>query len=438
MQGGRHHSERIGVLASSSKGLRLPTMPSELLAQRAKDNRDADLEYEQRLGWVQLLNSVALMRPDAVSIWRDPEVRKRLSWYRQVMTGDAPAKYLLCRKISTELKPSEASENELWAEHQKLSGELCDLLRSVENGFETPVRRRDQSPNFLDLKGELVNRMLKHCNFCEWNCRVNRAEGKIGFCRLDETTSVGSYFHHYGEEAPLIGTSGEGGSGTIFFESCNAHCTFCQNWDISQPKTKTSIIGEVVTPARLAKIAEDLARDGAANINYVGGEPTIDLHTIVDSLRYMSKSVPLVWNSNMYCTVETMRILADLIDLWLPDFKFWRDECAKRLMWVGAKASYPEIVKRNHVLAAEHGSMIIRHLVMPGHVECCTKPILDFISETIGDKVLVNIMGQYYPSNLVTKNPEKYREIARRPTRTEMQDAYDHARMLGLEFEQVS
>jgi putative pyruvate formate lyase activating enzyme len=126
------------------------------------------------------------------------------------------------------------------------------------------------------------------------------------------------------------------------------------------------------------------------------------------------------------------------MDLWLPDFKFWRDECAKRLMWVGAKASYPEVVKRNHVFAAEHGSMIIRHLVMPGHIECCTKPILDFISETIGDKVLVNIMAQYYPSNMVPRNPEKYPDIARYPSKKEIQEAYDYARTLGLQFEQVS
>ena len=199
-----------------------------------------------------------------------------------------------------------------------------------------------------------------------------------------------------------------------------------------------NIIGEAVTPVRLAEIAEELASEGAANINYVGGEPTIDLHTIVNSLTHMSTSIPLIWNSNMYCTMETMRILADLTDLWLPDFKFWRDECAKRLMWVGAKASYPEVVKRNHVFAAEHGSMIIRHLVMPGHIECCTKPILDFISETIGDKVLLNIMAQYYPSNMVPRNPEKYPDIARYPSRKEINDAYDYARVLGLQFEQVS
>lgn len=331
-----------------------------------------------------------------------------------------------------------ATEEELWSEHATLSRKLEEIISHVAEGSGSGWDLPDSHPNLLELNGELVNRMLEHCNFCEWNCRINRAQGKIGFCRLDKTTSVGSCFHHYGEEAPLIGVRGKGGSGTIFFESCNAHCVYCQNWDISQPKSKENVVGEIVTPARVAEIADRLLLDGAANINYVGGEPTVDLHTILNSLKYMMESGPLIWNSNMYCTMEAMKILADVIDLWLPDFKFWKDECARRLMWVGAKASYPDIAKRNHVFAADHGSMIIRHLVMPSHVECCTKPILEYIAQTMGEKVLVNVMAQYYPANLVTRNLEKYSEIARYPSRKEIQDAYAHARALGVEFEQVS
>ncbi len=384
------------------------------------------------------LASVASMRPDAVTVWRDPEVRRRLSWYRQVMISRFPAKFILCRKVQAEEVLSDVEEDALWTEHNELSEELSELIMNLGNGSLDYHNLKDCHPNLLDLKCELVNRMLEHCNFCEWNCRVNRAQGKVGFCRLDSTTSVGSYFHHYGEEAPLIGVGGRGGSGTIFFESCNSHCVFCQNWDISQPKTKNSIVGETVSPARLAEITEELAREGAANINYVGGESTVDLHTIINSLKYVRRSVPLVWNSNMYCSMDTMKILRDIVDLWLPDFKFWNDECAKRLMWVGAKASYPDTARRNHVFAVNHASMIVRHLVLPGHVECCTKPILNFIAGTMGQKVLVNVMAQYYPANMVARTPEKYSDIARCPSRDEIQQAYAHARTLNLEFEQVS
>ena len=136
--------------------------------------------------------------------------------------------------------------------------------------------------------------------------------------------------------------------------------------------------------------------------------------------------------------METMEILADLIDLWLPDFKFWEDACAKRLMCLGGKASYREVVKRNHIFAAEHGSMIIRHLVMPHHLECCTQPILEFIADKMRDRVLVNVMAQYYPANLVKLYPTKYQDIACTPSEGEIRRAYEIARSLGLEFAQVS
>jgi len=108
------------------------------------------------------------------------------------------------------------------------------------------------------------------------------------------------------------------------------------------------------------------------------------------------------------------------------------------LMRVGAKASYPDIAKRNHVFTADHGSIIIRHLVIPWHVECCTKPIPDFIAETVGEKGLVNVMAQYYPANLVARIPDKYPDVARRLSREEIQRAYAYARALNLQFEQVS
>lgn len=385
-----------------------------------------------------MFSKIAQMRPDAVSIWRDPEVNSRLFWYRQVMIRRLPPKFMLCAAIPAGLS-LEATEEELWSKHGKLSTQLSERVTNLAKDPSQEAKPvKALHPNFLDLKSELVDRMLRHCNFCEWNCNVNRAEGRIGFCRLDKTTFVDSYFHHHGEESPLIGVESQGGSGTIFFESCNSRCTFCQNSSISQPKTIPGVAGEAVAPIRLAEIADQLAWEGAGNINYVGGEPTVDLHTIINSLNYMTQSVPLVWNSNMYCTMEAMSILADIVDLWLPDFKFWEDECAKRLMLVGSKASYPDVVKRNHIFAAEHGSMIIRHLVMPNHVECCTKPILHFISDTVGSKCLVNIMSQYYPANMVTRDPRRYAEIARRPTSDELEEAFGYAQSLGIEFQQIS
>ncbi|MEM2591266.1 MAG: pyruvate formate lyase-activating protein, partial [Thermofilaceae archaeon] len=145
-------------------------------------------------------------------------------------------------------------------------------------------------------------------------------------------------------------------------------------------------------------------------------------------------NVPLLWNSNMYMSVEALQLLLDIIDIWLPDFKYGNDECALRLSKV---PRYFEVVSRNHKMAHDSGDMIIRHLVLPNHVECCTKPALKWISENC-PRALVNIMDQYRPEHLVAFYPEKYREIARRPSPRELEEAYAFADELGLVWRPVS
>lgn len=368
-------------------------------------------------------------RPDARLVWENKEVRARLFWYRGVMVDEKPAKFLICKRIEAPDDLAALPTDELWRLHSKLSGEFFKVLASVERGETVIGELHVPRTSFLDVKVELVRRMLKSCVFCERRCKVDRAAGERGFCRLDRTARVSSWFHHWGEEAPLIG---RGGSGTIFFSSCNLRCIFCQNWDIST----NPLSGIEVDPLTLARMAEVLRKEGAANINYVGGEPTPNLHVIVESLRHLKVNVPLLWNSNMYCSTETMTILAELIDIWLPDFKYGNDECAVRL---SGAPGYFAFATRNHRLAyeASSGNMIIRHLVLPGHLECCTKPILEWIARNT-PRALVNIMEQYRPEHLVLKHPERYPDIARRVSRGEMKEAYDYARNLGILFEPVS
>ena len=374
-------------------------------------------------------------RPDALTVWHEPEVRHRLSWYHAVMTNRKPAKFLICKKIPADVNLKEAEEDELWRLHEKLSAEFTQLhgkIRSEEvqlDELETP------ETSFLDLKVELAYRMLRGCRFCERRCGVNRLEGELGFCKLDATARVSTWFHHFGEEGPLLGGGGHrvGGSGTIFFTSCNLRCRFCQNYDISfNPKN-----GVEVDAKRLATIAKHLRMEGAANINYVGGEPTPNLHVILESLKHLDVNVPLLWNSNMLCSEETMKLLCEVIDIWLPDFKFGNNECASRLT-AGIK-NYVEIVTRNHIIAHQNGDMIVRHLVMPNHLECCTKPILEILANKLDkDKILVNIMGQWRPEHEVARNPDRYPELIRRVSRREMEDAFQYADELGLVFRPVS
>ena len=356
------------------------------------------------------------------------EMHKRLSWYEKVSRNTCPAKYRVTRRVTCGVNLDEASDETLWEEHKRLSEATNALVHQLncekQNLTELPIAQT----SFLDLKVKLLNRIIRRCTLCEWNCRVDRVSSiKKGACKLDSTSRVNTWFPHFGEEPPLVG---QRGSGTIFFSSCTFRCAFCQNWDISQ----NPFSGTPVDSKQLAFIIRNLNADGVSNINFVGGEPTPDLHTIVEAMNQVDLNVPMLWNSNMYCSEGAMRILVDLIDIWLPDFKYGNDDCAIRLSKV---PRYLEVVARNHEFAQLNGDMIIRHLVMPNHFECCTKPVLRWISEHC-PRALVNIMGQYRPDYRVPAERSTYSEIMRRPTAEEMKAVYEYADDVGLVYSPVS
>ncbi len=365
-----------------------------------------------------------ILRPDAISVWRDPIVRERLSWYYSVMRDEMPAKFMICKKIAVEEDFEGKEIEDLWKIHEEKSKLFDKLLKSLRDGKIKIEKLPNGSPNFLDLKTEIAYRMLERCEFCERRCGVNRRKGDVGVCGV-KFPNVHSCFHHYGEEAPLVP------SGTIFYGGCNFKCVFCQNYDISQEYPND---GAVVDAKKLALMQKDLRLSEARNINHVGGDPTPNLHMIIESLKYLDVNVPQLWNSNMYCSVETMKLLREVIDIWLPDMKYGRDECAERLSLV---KDYWKIVTRNIKWAHDWSDIIIRHLVLPNHLECCTKPVLKWIAKNC-PRALVNIMEQYRPVFKVPKYPEKYRDINRRPSVKEMEEAYRYARELGIVYEPVS
>jgi len=369
-----------------------------------------------------------LLNPYGSDLWGDQTVRSRLSWYHDVLRDLRPAKFLICKGIASRENPHLMTDEELWQEHGRLHLEFVERLKEVNDGGISTKRVETPKFSFVDLKAELLNRILRKCVLCEWRCRVDRAEGKRkGACHLDSTARVATFFRHFGEEPPLVDMNG---SGTIFFTSCTFRCVFCQNWDISQDSQG----GAPVSPRTLSLMIKSLRSEGAANINLVGGEPTPNLPVIMEALSLTSVNVPILWNSNMYLTSEAMQILADIVDIWLPDFKWGNDRCALKYSRI---IRYFEVVSRNHSMAQADGDMIIRHLVMPGHVECCTKPILDWIVENC-PRALVNVMSQYRPEHLVLREPTKYHEIACRPSVHEIGEARSYADKLGLVWKQVS
>jgi putative pyruvate formate lyase activating enzyme len=397
-------------------------------------------------------------------VWNDPAILAALSWYLDVAENRRPAKFRIAATIATELDPVESSEAVLWAELDRLTPIFLARWGTIRAG--APLPRPAEGPSLLELCRELAYRMLAHCNFCPWNCRVDRVAGtKFGACKLASGSRVSSHFHHTGEELFYRGTQG---SGTIFFTSCNMRCAFCQNGDISTDKDN----GEETDPRTLAAMAWTLRREGCHNINWVGGEVVIHLHAIIDAICLLGRdfepaqrelararktkadrffsyyeergaaeyngrfNAPMLWNSNFFMTLESMKILRILTDVWLPDFKFGPGRCAMAL----AKTPwYWETVTRNVALLDEWGEdFSIRHLVMPNHIECCTYPVLEWIAERV-PAAPVNVMAQFHPDNFCDPTSAKYRhkyaEIARRPTQRELDASWRRARELGLKFE---
>lgn len=405
-------------------------------------------------------------------VWSDhPD---NLTWYRQVADNRKPAKYLMAHRISVPDDLEQKSTDELWQIHEQATEDLLELQHQIINETTHLKDHSRRSPSLLDLNVVLVNRMLTSCTFCQWECEVDRSgidldpDNKTGACQLGEESRVGSFFHHRGEE--LI-YRGHNGSGTIFFTSCNMRCQFCQNGNISQDKYN----GSTTSPEELAAMAWLLRMEGCHNINYVGGDPTIHLHTIIRSIPLLKRkgpslemikkiqrvksdhfvryavdesnglyeeefNVPLLWNANFFMSEETMKILRTVIDIWLPDFKFGLDKkCATRL---SRTPWYWDTITRNlKTIYDWNEDFTIRHLVMPNHVDCCTKPILEWIADNVPG-TQVNIMDQYHPDSFTNPITEKYNpryeDISRRLNQEEFDMALTTARNLGLDFKSIS
>ncbi len=399
-----------------------------------------------------------------LSIFNDTALSDALDWYVEVAENRQPAKFRIAATVGTDLDLAASDEDALWAEFDRLVPAFLDRWQAIRTGAALP--RAAGGPSLLELCRELAYRMLAHCNFCPWNCRVDRSAGtKLGACKLGSAARVSTHFHHTGEELYYRGTQG---SGTIFFTSCNMRCAFCQNGDISTDKDN----GEVADPRTLAAMAWLLAKEGCHNINWVGGEVVIHLHAIVDAIALLGRgftpsaedlgrarrtkadrfhwfeeapgaalydgvvNVPILWNSNFFITKDAMQILRVLTDVWLPDLKFGPGRCAITL---ARTPRYWEKVTRNIAFLENWGEeFTIRHLVMPNHVECCTYPVLEWIAEHV-PAAPVNVMAQYHPDNFCNPGSAKYRdryaEIARRPTRAELDASWRRASDLGLNFE---
>lgn len=293
-------------------------------------------------------------------------------------------------------------------------------------------------PAYLRLHkaGELEGRALQlkeslaNCTLCPRSCHVNRLKGERGICRTASLAMVSSYNAHFGEERPLVGVNG---SGTIFFTNCNLLCVFCQNYDISHEG-----MGHEVSPGQLAAIMVSLQKQGCHNINLV--TPSHVVAQIVEALPLAIEkglNIPLVYNSSGYDSLLALKLLDGIVDIYMPDFKFWYGASAKRY----CKAyDYPEKAREalkemarqvGELTLDERGlatrGLLVRHLVMPGGLDE-TREIMRFLANEISIKTYVNVMGQYRPCG----KARNYHPLDRALRQDEYEEACRIAREAGL------
>ena len=332
-----------------------------------------------------------------------------LSRYFEVMRDRLPSQFLISQSVDVDFSKESPLDEliELHDETMKVFRETRDTLSSLK---ELPRRA---ASSLLDLKSAIADRILVSCIFCERRCRANRKKKEVGFCRCEAVSHYSAEFLHYGEEPELVP------SHTIFFTGCNFSCVYCQNWEISTaPQSGISIL-----PQELAGIISSRRAYGSRNVNFV--TPTPHTHIILKILNALKVNIPVVWNSNMYYSDEIARLLEGVVDVYLGDLRYGNDDCANKY----SKASdYWNVVTGNFSTAYVSGEILLRHLVLPGHLECCTRPIVEWTGEHI-PKVRFNLMFQYHP----VYRAYEYPEISRTLTPQEIQKALQIVKESGLE-----
>lgn len=267
------------------------------------------------------------------------------------------------------------------------------------------------------------------CYLCPRNCGVDRDNGELGYCMAPGEMVVARYSLHQWEE-PVI--SGKQGSGTIFFSYCNMRCCFCQNYRISELHK-----GRVVSIEEFSRICLDLQENEAHNINLV--TPTMYVPYIIEGLRLAKKNglvIPIVYNTSGYENVDTIRMLEGLVDIYLPDLKYYDDKLGEKYSnclnyFQYASKAIEEMVRQVGEFQIDQDGMmkrgvIVRHMVMPGNIED-SKKIIKYLYERYGDKIILSIMNQYTPVRRL-----EYKELNRKVRREEYDEVINYAYDLGI------
>ena len=272
---------------------------------------------------------------------------------------------------------------------------------------------------------------LEKCKLCPHNCEVNRNDGKIGRCRSNDKIKIALYSTHNFEE-PCI--SGKKGSETVFFSNCNLNCVFCQNYEISQLGK-----GKEISIEELSEIFIKQQENEVENINLV--TPTSYVPQIIEAIKIARKkglNIPIIYNTNGYENIETIKMLDGYIDVYLPDLKYAKNETAKKFSKIDnyfevATKAIKEMIKQVGTPKLDENGIIkkgvmIRHLVLPNNIEN-SKKILKWIVENLPKEIYISVMAQYFP----TYKAKEINEINRKLTKEEWKQIEDYIEELGIE-----
>jgi putative pyruvate formate lyase activating enzyme len=293
-----------------------------------------------------------------------------------------------------------------------------------------PAYIRAYEHGLLQKNAEKAIQILKECRLCPRKCKVNRLKGEKGFCKAGFLPEVSSYSPHFGEEGPLVGSHG---SGTIFLTHCSLRCLFCQNFSISHLGQGQEVSFEI-----LGRMMVELQKLGCHNINFV--TPTHYVAQILKALPFAVEkglSIPLVYNTGGYDSVQTLKLLDGIFDIYMPDFKYGESRVGQEC---SQAPDYPRIARLalremhrqvGDLLVDERGialkGLLVRHLVLP-HGLAGTRDVMRFLASEISKNTYVNIMDQYYPCGKIPLNSP----LTRRITEEEYKEALEAAKKEGI------
>jgi putative pyruvate formate lyase activating enzyme len=247
-------------------------------------------------------------------------------------------------------------------------------------------------------RAKIARALLADCRFCAHDCRVNRLAGEQGLCHAGAEVRFFSAQVEVSDELELIPTY------AVALSGCDLRCAFC----ITGESSWNARAGQSFNVSSMAEKARRALRNGARTVMLFGGEPTIHLPAALEFVAAMPATAKLVWKTNAHGSPQARELLDGIFDVWLADFKFGNDECAQRLAKI---SDYGRVVKENLIWASEHSELIVRHLLMPGHVECCWLPVAEWLAEHLpGVKVSLGL--GFWPAWQTSRHEELKRAVS--------------------------